>query len=428
MHLCVTSEIGPLEAVMVHQPGSEIERMVPALMEQMLFDDILFASKAQAEHRRFQRVLSCVAGTVIEFRDALEQSLASIDVRNGLVKDLASKLGFSDELVGILRESDAALLAEQLIAGVVRPGLQRVPERPSDLYLLQPVPNIVFHRDPAVVVGEDVMLGSMSTAARLREPLLLRHILKHHPQLGGARIVFDRFDRDFGRMRSTARPRPCIEGGDVLVARDDLLLVGRSARTKRKTIDELAQSLIDANSGIRTILVVDLPNARSYMHLDTVFTLLSDDACLLYEPVIAAGGAEQAAVYQLKLDAAGIAATSCDCLISALRSNGFDLRPIYCGGPSDPIAQQREQWTDGANAFCLAPGVALLYERNVRTAEELQRAGFCVLRQEELLSSDGSIDLTDGKNYVVLIEGPELSRARGGPRCLTMPLRRGPAA
>jgi len=308
-----------------------------------------------------------------------------------------------------------------------------MPENAADLYLLPPIPNLVFHRDPAVVVHDGVVLASMATRARLREPLLIGHVLRHHRRFAGASpvsLLFERFDADFRRLRSTARPRPTLEGGDVLVLSGDVLVVGASIRTARHTIEDLLLSLQARGSPIHTILVVDLPRSRSYMHLDTVFTVISEDECLVYEPVVLRGQVEQAAVYQLDLTDKGIAYTSKDCLLSALGGLGIDLKPIVCGGP-DPIAQQREQWTDGANAFALAPGVILLYARNVHTAEQLDRAGYEILAEDDLLlrctEPDASRrDLADGRKRAVLIKGDELSRARGGPRCLTMPLCRAP--
>jgi len=158
------------------------------------------------------------------------------------------------------------------------------------------------------------------------------------------------------------------------------------------------------------------------MHLDTVFTVINHDECLIYEPAVLPGEVEEVDVYQLDLARPESTFTSKSSLLDALRSAGLDLRPIPCGGPDDPIAQQREQWTDGANAFALAPGVILCYERNVKTAAELDRAGYQIVYEQDLLLGRMDLELDAGKKYAIQIQGNELSRARGGPRCMTMPL------
>jgi arginine deiminase len=159
------------------------------------------------------------------------------------------------------------------------------------------------------------------------------------------------------------------------------------------------------------------------MHLDTVFTMISKEECLVYAPMILPDGAEEADVYQCDLTRRPIAWTSERDLLSGLKAEGLDLKPVRCGG-SDPIAERREQWTDGANAFALAPGVVLIYDRNERTAEELARAGYAVVDEADLLLGRTELDLRQAKKYAVRLAAHELSRARGGPRCMAMPLSR----
>jgi arginine deiminase len=420
--LSIRSEVGRLRAVVTHLPGREVELMVPAMMEELLFDDILFAERAREEHRRLQRILGLVADEVLTFERLLVECLADGDARAAIEADVFDRLDPAPAVRELLGAKDAEGLAHALIEGTLRPGVAQVPRRAADLYDLPPTPNLMFMRDPAVVIGEQVTLSSMATRARLREPLLLRAVLEHHPRFTGcAKAVLDRFEPDFGG-RSTARPRPSIEGGDIIVARDDLLLIGASIRTTRQTIESLARALQQAQSPIRTILIVELPQTRSYMHLDTVFTIVSEHQCLVYEPVILDGGVEQAAVYQLHLDHDDLHFHSAGALLPTLASLGLELEPIICGGAGDPVAQQREQWTDGANAFAMAPGVILLYERNIRTAEVLDRAGYRLVNESDLLLGRDELDIDSGKPAAILLRDYELSRARGGPRCLTMPL------
>jgi arginine deiminase len=421
MTLRVHSEIGKLSSVLVHLPGAEIDRMVPAMMEELLFDDILFGARAREEHRRFQQVLGYVADEVLEARDLLAEVLAIPEHRETILEDLNGVLRFGRDLNDRLRDLPADGLASALVTGIEKPPREAA-QSSSELYWLPPVPNYFFQRDPLVVVGDRVIRGSMATPARLREPLLSGYIFQYHPRFARPDGVFwfREFSADFGPSPSYARMRPTLEGGDVIVVRSDLLAIGYSERTERTTIERLAEALKAARSPVKRVFVVAIPSARSTMHLDTVFTIISRDECLVYGPMILAGGAEEADVYQCDLTRRQIAWTSGKDLLTSLKAQGLDLTPVRCGG-DDPIAERREQWTDGANAFALAPGIILLYDRNVRTAEELGRAGYRIVDENDLLLGREELDLRKGK-CVVRLAAHELSRARGGPRCMAMPL------
>jgi arginine deiminase len=423
MPLKVNSEIGKLSSVLVHLPGPEIDRMVPAMMEELLFDDILFGSRAREEHRRFQQVLAYVADEVIDVQDLLEDVLQVPEQRAEILQDLGTVLDWGPDMDYRLRDLTSEQLASTLVTGIERPASETALS-PTELYWLPPIPNYFFQRDPLVIVGDRAIRGSMATAARLREPLLSGYVVRYHPRFAGGsedRFWFQEFSADYGRPSSYARMRPTLEGGDILVLREDLLLMGYSERTKKTTIERLAESLRDQGSPVRRIFVVALPPARSFMHLDTVFTMISRDECLIYAPMIFPDGAEEADVYQCDLTSRPVAWTSENDLLSALKSEGLDLKPIRCGG-TDPISERREQWTDGANAFALAPGVVLTYDRNERTADELSRAGYAVVDEADLLLGRSELDLRKGKKYAVRLAAHELSRARGGPRCMAMPL------
>ncbi len=423
MPLRVNSEIGKLSSVLVHLPGPEIDRMVPSMMEELLFDDILFGSRAREEHRRFQQVLGYVADEVLDAQDLLADVLEAPHQRAEVLEDLGTVLGWGPDMDYRLRDLPADQLAGTLVAGIERPAAE-IAAPASELYWLPPIPNYFFQRDPLVVLGDRAIRGSMATSARLREPLLSGYVFRYHPRFAGPeedRFWFQEFSADYGRPSAYARMRPTLEGGDILVLREDLLLMGYSERTKKTTIERLAESLQEKGSPVRRILVVALPPARSFMHLDTVFTMISRDECLIYAPMILAGGAEEADVYQCDLTRRPISWVSETDLLSALRSEGLDLKPIRCGG-TDPISERREQWTDGANAFALAPGVLLMYDRNERTADELSKAGYEVVDEADLLLGRSHLDLKRPKKYAVRLAAHELSRARGGPRCMAMPL------
>jgi arginine deiminase len=420
MTLKVTSEIGKLTSVLVHLPGPEIDRMIPSMMEELLFDDILYGQRAREEHRRFQQVLGFVADEVLDVQDLLEEVLAVPEKRDLVLEDLGRTLGWGPDMDYRLRELSPADLARALVAGLERPAAE-VAESTSELYWLPPIPNYFFQRDPLVVVGDRVILGAMATPARLREPLLSGYVFDHHPRFAQPESIFwfREFSADYGRPTSYARMRPTLEGGDVLVMREDLLVIGYSERTEKTTIERLADSLKAKKAAVKRMLVVAVPPARSYMHLDTVFTVISREECLVYGPMILPGGAEEADVYECDLTKREITWTTEKDLLSALKTLKIDLRPVRCGG-DDPIAERREQWTDGANAFALAPGLLLTYDRNERTTEELARRGYEVVDEADLLLGRRELDVA--RKAVVRLAAHELSRARGGPRCMAMPL------
>ncbi|HYB53461.1 MAG TPA: arginine deiminase family protein [Thermoanaerobaculia bacterium] len=424
MSLHVTSEIGRLKSVLVHLPGPEIDRMVPSMMEELLFDDILYGSRAREEHRRFQQVLGFIADEVLDVQQLLEEVLVIPEQRAAILEDLGRTLSWGPDMDYRLHDMGAEALAAALVTGIERPA-QEMAESTGDLFYLPPVPNYFFQRDPLVIVGNRAIRGSMATPARLREPLLSGYVIQFHPRFetGGGRFWFREFSADYGRPASYARMRPTLEGGDVLVLREDMLAIGYSERTEKTTIERLAESLKTQKSPVKRIFVVAIPPARSYMHLDTVFTLLSREECLVYGPMILPDGAEEADVYECDLTKREITWTTEKDLLSALRAQKMDLKPIRCGG-TDAIAERREQWTDGANAFAIAPGVILIYDRNERTAEELSRAGYNVVDEADLLLGKAELPLRKKKKAVIRLAAHELSRARGGPRCMAMPLQR----
>lgn len=416
MQLNVTSEIGRLKSVLVHLPGREIDLMVPPMMAQLLFDDILYGQVAREEHRRFQQLIRFVADDVFDLQDLLEEVFEDEDARERIVRDLAKRNRLGRKLVGALLEEPAGALAEVLIAGIARD--TESGELPQfDLY---PIPNLFFMRDPQIVLGDRVVISAMATQARRRESLLSKYVFEHHPHFRDSGFWVDFMDTE--PERPMRRSAPTLEGGDVLVPRRDLLLVGITERTNKAGVESLMRSLKAANAGVNTVIIVEIPRARSFMHLDTIFTLISRNECLIYPPVILPSGSQAAKVTTVDLTKKrALAYSEQKSLLGAMKKKGFDLEPIYCGGKS-AVDQQREQWTDGANAFALAPGIILLYERNVRTAEALQRHGYHIVYEDDLLLGRTELETWTDKKYALQIAGNELSRARGGPRCMTMPL------
>jgi arginine deiminase len=419
MRLNVTSEIGRLKSVLVHLPGREIDLMVPPMMAQLLFDDILYGQVAREEHRRFQQLIRFVADEVFDLQDLLEEILEDDDVKNHIVRDLGKRNRFNRKLVAALLEEKPAALAEVLISGIAREtGSGELPQ--FDLY---PIPNLFFMRDPQIVLGDRVVVSAMATQARRRESLLSKYVFENHPHFKREETFWVDFMATEPE-RPMSRKAPTLEGGDVLIPRRDLLLVGVTERTSKSGVEALMRSLKESNAGVKSVIIVDVPRQRSFMHLDTIFTFISRHECLIYPPVILPSGSQAATVTTVDLTKKkGLVYSPQKSLLGALKKKGFDLEPIYCGGKS-AVDQQREQWTDGANAFALAPGIILLYERNVKTAEALSKHGYHIVYEDDLLLGRTELETWTNKKYALQIAGNELSRARGGPRCMTMPLER----
>ncbi|HEX2224590.1 MAG TPA: arginine deiminase family protein, partial [Thermoanaerobaculia bacterium] len=344
--------------------------------------------------------------------------------RERILSELEREYAVPAPLLARLRDLQPADLAASLIEGVrLVPGISDAGRQ--QFFGLYPVPNYFFQRDPQVVMGNRVVISSMATDAREREPLIARTLFDYHPALQGYAALFEIDVPPTGAPQHNPNfPYPFLEGGDVLVVSPEVIMVGLSERTNRRGVEVLAEYLRMEETPFRHMIVVEMPRKRSYMHLDTVFTFIDRNLCLAYLPVIEPGGPESAHVYSVDLTAPELTFTVRLSLMRALSDLGIELEIIPCGGAEEPIYQQREQWTDGANAFAIAPGLIVLYRRNHKTIEALGRRGWRVLPEEEVVA--GKHDLLDGRPAVLTLFSNELSRARGGPRCMTMPLERDP--
>jgi arginine deiminase len=419
----VTSEVGRLRKVLVHEPGPEVDVMVPSMMEELLFDDILYGERAREEHGRIRRVFQVLGVEAIDAQDLLEEVLRH---PAGRAWTLDAMLPPSDHaLRGRLEAAPPEELALALSAGVRREDLQTHALSLTDLFAIPPLPNWCFQRDPQIVVGTGVIFPSMASPARERETMLARAIFRFHPDLASAFTLHDPQDTDFERSHAAGAGRAHLEGGDVLVISPEVIAVGLSERTNRLGIEGLAAALATQKDGPRYLVVVELPPRRAYMHLDTLFTPVDREAALAYPPVLLHAGPERAPVYEIDLRSKKRSWAPRKDLFSCLERRGAGFDPIPCGG-DDPIAQQREQWTDGANALALAPGVITMYDRNQGTMDELARRGFRIVDAKDLLLGRDEVDLDATERVCISCQSNELSRARGGPHCLTHPLRRDP--
>ncbi len=450
--LNVTSEIGKLKRVVVHTPGQEIRRMTPALRHDLLFDDILYVDLAKHEHEAFKRIISVIVPPedVLDSAEMLREVLEDDGARQAMVESVCKLQGGTDtqrdNLWRELRDAEPYKLAHWFIEGKMDPG------RRSDLtsylsempYQLPPIPNLMFMRDPCAVVNDGLLVGNMAFPARQREALLVRYLYRVHAKAGGENgsrppMWFDKLSPYNLSSPLPEDERATIEGGDVLVIRPDLVLVGISERTSPEAVDQLAKGLAKGGQ-VKTVYAVIMPKQRSTMHLDTIFTMLSQDDMLVYPPLIMPGGGEQVGIVRISIKPDGTThlAPVRKSLVACLEEDlGRPLNPIFCGGNSR-LYQEREQWTDGANAFCLRPGLIIGYERNEQTYKALEAAGYRIVQEGDIVRwqvEAGSerdwvtnqplieeIRSHPERKYAIKISGLELSRARGGPRCMTMPL------
>ncbi len=412
----VSSETGPLEAVILHRPGPEVENMTPANAERALYSDILNLSVASEEYEQLKGILDKVSRT-FEVRDLLADILGNRGVREELVRKICCVEGICQAAEALI-DLPAGLLAGQLIEGVplVQDNLTRFLSQ--ERYLLRPLHNLFFTRDIAMVINDKVMNGKMANRVRDRESLIMEAIFTHHSLFGitpwnpvspGTLVS----QKEIGTM----------EGGDFLVVREDVFVIGTGMRTSTQGIDFLLDRICETTRETRHIIVQELPRApESFIHLDMIFTLLDKDACMVYEPIIfelnryktihieTGNGKVQKIEHEPNI-------------MESLKKLGMDLEPIACGGNSDPWIQEREQWHSGANLFAFAPGKVIGYARNIHTMDELNRYGFEIITATEVIR--GTKSPADYRRCVVTIAGSELARGGGGARCMTLPVRRG---
>lgn len=402
----VSSEVGRLKRVMLHRPGKELERLTIDNKDELLFDDILWVEEAQKEHDAYADLLRDNGVEVVYFRNCLAHVVREPEVRSMLLDEVlaweALDYPLSCALKCEMMEAPPVDLAEILTGGITKGEARRLLGNCQSLVLntladhellIRPLPNLYFQRDPYSFVKNGVILSVMSFEARQREPIYARYVFKYHPYFKDVKIFF-------GEERLDGIPYR-IEGGDFHVLSEDTVAVGISQRTSAGSVQIIGRRLAK-EAGIRTVLAVDIPKHRAYMHLDTVFTMVDWDAFTIFP-----GVASRIRVWELGYDDRGelVRIEESRNLVESLkRSLGLDqVRLIETGG-GDPVLAARDQWNDGTNTFSIAPGVVVTYRRNVVSNTVLRENGIKVFE----------------------IRGAELGRGRGGPRCMSMPLEREP--
>ncbi|WP_352407216.1 arginine deiminase [Acetoanaerobium noterae] len=401
--LNVYSEIGKLKTVLLHRPGKEIENLTPDLMDRLLFDDIPYLEVARQEHDAFAKILSDNGVEVLYLEDLAAEAIENASVKERFVEEYIKE-------AGILGEKKKQLVKELLLnCKTNRELVDKMMEgiRKSELpnynatsladmadsgypFVADPMPNLYFTRDPFATIGSGISLNHMRTVTRNRETLFAKYIFENHPRFKDSDIP-----RWFDRDDSTS-----LEGGDELVLNKEVLAIGISERTDAASIEKMAKRIFDKDESFKTVLAFHIPNKRAFMHLDTVFTMIDFDKFTIHPEIegpltvyaISRGEGNSIKIQKETQELDKV-------LAKYLEVEKVTL--IRCGG-GDMIDAAREQWNDGSNTLAIAPGEVVVYSRNHVTNKLLEEAGV----------------------KLHIMPSSELSRGRGGPRCMSMPLYR----
>lgn len=395
----VRSEIAPLKTVLLHRPGREFLNLTPNTLQRLLFDDIPDLEIAQKEHDAFANALRKEGVSVVYLVDLVAEALnTNINVREKFIKQFIKEGGITSkkiynqvyELLNAIKDNKK--LVSKCIEGIddselVLDNNKFYRTRDIGKMVLDPLPNLYAPRDPFATIGRGVSLHHMHSVTRCRETIFGEYIFKYHPKYKSVPLYYDRYDGY------------SIEGGDIQVLSNEVVCIGISERTEPDAISLLAKKILKAEN-FKYVLAIDIPDERSFMHLDTVMTRVDSDKFVVHAHVM-----DVSDVYELSLDTSGelvikeVHMAFDKVLEKYLHINKVTL--IKCGN-GERIASEREQWSDGVNTLCIRPGVVIAYSRNHVTNDALRTASVKVIE----------------------IPSSELSRGRGGPHCMSMALYR----
>lgn len=398
MPINVFSEIGKLKKVLLHRPGKELENLMPEYLDRLLFDDIPYLKIAQEEHDAFAQIFRDKGVEVVYLEDLAAESLINDEVKSKFIDEYIEEAGIKENReTGILKEyflsfSDNKAMVLKMMEGIRKseikdykgPGLA---EFLSDQYpfIIDPMPNLYFTRDPFASIGNGVSIHKMLTVTRNRETLFGKYIFNYNPLYKGTKLFYDRTE-DYS-----------LEGGDILVLNKETIAVGISQRTHPNAIEKFANSILTEENSFKKVMAIDIPKTRAFMHLDTVFTMVDYDKFTMHPNI-----KSDIVVYVLtKVDGKLNISEERGSLEEVLQKelNLDKVKLIKCGGDS-VIDASREQWNDGSNTLCISPGEVIVYSRNYVTNQILEEEGI----------------------KIHIMPSSELSRGRGGPRCMSMPL------
>ena len=404
----ITSEIAPLKKVLLHRPGNELLNLTPETLGDLLFDDIPFLPDAQKEHDEFANILKSNDIEVVYLEDLMADVLElSPEIEDKFIRQFIYEAGIQtpkyknlvfEYLKSFVNKKELVLKTmEGIKVSEINREKREYEKSLVDLvqeesnFLAKPMPNLYFTRDPFASVGCGAILNKMYSVTRSRETIYAEYIFNYHPDFAG------KMEKWYDRYLPYH-----IEGGDVLNLSEHVLAVGISQRTEPGAIDQLAKNMFrNPNCKIDTILAFNIPVSRAFMHLDTVFTQIDYDKFTVHPGIM-----ETLQVFEIT--EGFIADSDEDLNVIEVKGSleeilekylGRKITLIPCAG-GDKISSEREQWNDGTNTLCIAPGVVVVYNRNNITNNILREHGITVFE----------------------MHSAELSRGRGGPRCMSMPL------